>query len=167
MAEKLCLSCGMCCNGVIFADVQLQRGDAPGGLKANGLPLRLRGGKTVFPQPCAAFQDCQCKIYALRPKHCRDFECALLKSVLAGKTEFTAARKVVRTAHQRAEKVRQLLRDLGDTEETLALSKRFQRVKKQMDSSGFEEERADTFADLSMAVHELNVLLSEGFYPGA
>src|SRR5438132_2396309 len=48
VAEDLCLECGLCCNGVIFADVRLQPGDDPKRLKALGLavansdPLRRR-----------------------------------------------------------------------------------------------------------------------------
>ena len=167
IAEKLCLSCGMCCNGVIFADVQLQSDDQSDKLTPVGITLRRKGKVQCFTQPCVALDGCRCQVYADRPKYCREFECALLKSVLAGKTDFPAASRVVRAAQKRADKVRKLLRELGDNNETLSLSKRFQRVKKQMESTGFDEETAGTFGDLSIAVHELNMLLSEAFYPGS
>src|SRR5437868_1476023 len=92
-SSALCLECGLCCNGVIFADVRLQRGDDPGRLRALGLPiatphapssaspLRKTGGVPAprFAQPCAALDGCRCRIYADRPAYCRQFDCLLLK----------------------------------------------------------------------------------------
>src|SRR6266481_7889876 len=89
--ENLCLSCGLCCNGVIFADVKLRRGDDPAHFQALGLPITCSGGRKPsaagFPQPCVALDGCRCCIYDQRPRYCRKFECLLLKSVNAGYTE--------------------------------------------------------------------------------
>lgn len=176
-AGTICLDCGLCCNGVIFADVQLQPGDPPDRLRELGLKLLVRAKKATstiptaadrkfrFTQPCAAFEGC-CRIYGDRPHYCRAFECALLKSLKTGHIERPKAVRVIETAHRRAEKVRKLLRQLGDANETLALSKRFQRMQRQMESEPFEEDRADAFGELTLAVHDLNVLLSDAFYPG-
>jgi len=166
VAEKLCLACGMCCNGVIFADVQLQPGDKATRLAALGLALEKKRGQSRFTQPCAAHDGCRCGIYAERPQYCREFECALLKSVQTGRVESAAALRLIRTARQRAERVRQLLRELGDGEEGLALSKRFRRMQKRFESSAADEEAADVFGQLTLAVHGLNFILSESFYPG-
>ncbi len=156
----------MCCNGVIFADVQLQRGDVADKLASIGIAFRKKGKTQCFNQPCVALEGCRCRVYADRPQYCRDFECALLKSVLAGSTSPDAAGKTIRKAAKRAEKVRKLLRVLGNVDEAMPLSKRFQRVKKQMDMGSFDHQSAGVFGDLSMAMHELNVLLSDEFYPG-
>ena len=170
VVEQLCLSCGLCCNGVIFADVRLQPGDDPEALRGLGVPLKpIRGkdgadGCQKFTQPCAAFNG-SCTVYAQRPAHCRDFECALLKSVAKG-LEPAAAQQIIRTALRRAEKVRKLLRELGDTDEKLSLSKRFRRVKRRMETQRPDDETADRYGELTMAVHELNYLLSDAFYPG-
>src|SRR5215472_953064 len=90
MEQQLCLSCGLCCNGVIFADVRLKPSDDPARLRALGLPLsgQTPGSKKAvlnFNQPCAALEGCSCRIYADRPNHCRHFECLLLKSAKAGR----------------------------------------------------------------------------------
>lgn len=163
--EQLCKACGLCCNGVIFADVQLQAGDDPKRLQALGVVAKL-GAKTIkVKQPCAAFCG-QCQIYAERPQHCRNFECALLKSVESGHNDLASALKIVATAKKRAEKVRKLLRELGETDEGLALSKRFRKVVKRMESQPFDEESADLYSQLTLAVHELNYLISQAFYPG-
>jgi uncharacterized protein len=171
LAEKLCLTCGLCCNGVIFADVQLQSADDHARLRALGLVTAPATGKkskaptAKMKQPCGAFGDC-CGVYEHRPKYCREFECLLLQTALAGNIAEPAAQRIIRTARRRADRVRKLLRELGDTREKLALSKRFRRVQKRMETHPFEREAADTFGELTLAVHDLNCLLSDAFYPG-
>ncbi|HXT12069.1 MAG TPA: YkgJ family cysteine cluster protein [Candidatus Angelobacter sp.] len=164
--NSLCLECGLCCNGVIFADVQLQLGENAERLRALGLAFVASKKAEKFKQPCNAFDGCRCRIYAERPTYCRQFECLLLKSVKAGRTDPSAALRTIRTALQRVKKVKTLLRDLGDAEESLALSKRFRRMQRRLESSGLDEETAETFGDLTLAVHDLNMLLAEAFYPG-
>src|ERR1017187_4996 len=116
-SNQLCLECGLCCNGVIFAHGQLQPEDDPARLQALGLVLvakrKVEIGKQRFHQPCAAFDGCRCKIYADRPKYCREFECLLLKKVQAGLVETAAARRVIRATLRRAEGGKRLLRKLG------------------------------------------------------
>src|SRR5262249_5509119 len=102
-----------------------------------------------------------------RPKYCREFECLLLQHVKAGRMKTEAALRVIGTARQHAENVRRLLRELGDDEEHVALSLRFRRMKQRLEANLPDEEIADTFGRLTLAVHELNLLLSEAFYPGA
>jgi Fe-S-cluster containining protein len=176
LPERLCLACGLCCNGVLFKDVELQPGDDAEQLKSLGLPIReARGGRhskletrsSKFPQPCATLcDDNRCRIYAERPARCREFECALFKSVAAGEAELAAALKTIRATRQRADQVRRLLRSLGDTDEHLALSLRFKRTRRRLETGGFDDASADTFGELTLAVHALNVLLSSKFYPG-
>ena len=167
--NQLCLSCGLCCNGVIFADVKLQSGDDASRLRALGLPVtqpQVRRNQPRFVQPCAALDGCRCRAYAERPQHCRQFECVLFKSVAAGRTEPSAALRLVRTAHKRAEKVRTLLRELGDNDEHLSLGLRFRRTARRIQQSELEETTAATFGELTLAVHDLNLLISQAFYPG-
>src|ERR1041384_8180337 len=45
-SNDLCLECGLCCNGVIFADVQLEPADDAARLQSLGLSLsRPRAGQ--------------------------------------------------------------------------------------------------------------------------
>lgn len=165
VTERLCLSCGLCCNGVLFKDVALQAGDDPIRLRSLNPSLRVRNSK--FPQPCAALgPGCQCGIYAERPVRCRQFECALLQSVTRRDTTVDAALRLIMEARQRARIVVSLLRELGDHDEQLALSVRFRKTKRRLESDLVDEETASRFAELSLAVHNLNVLLSQRFYPG-
>jgi len=72
----------------------------------------------------------------------------------------------IRTAHKRAEKVRRLLRALGDTNEHVALGNRFRRTVRRLEEVGMDGQAAELFGELTIAFHALNHLLSEVFYPG-
>jgi hypothetical protein len=169
-SNSLCLECGLCCNGVLFADVQLQPKDDPRILQSLGLKfVSNRKSQIVnhkFAQPCAAFAGCQCTIYSDRPQYCRQFECLLLKSVKAGQTDPADASRIIRSALRRVKKVKRLLQQLGDTDETVALSKRFRRIQRKLESAPLDKDTAHSFGELTLAVHDLNMLLSETFYPG-
>jgi Fe-S-cluster containining protein len=169
-SNPLCLECGLCCNGVIFADGQLQRDDDVARLQSLGLRIgtkqKSKAVRPKFLQPCGALDGCHCRIYPDRPKYCREFECLLLKHLKAGRMKTEAARRVILGARGQADNVRQLLRELGDEEEQTALSLRFQRMKRRLEANLPDEETADTFGRLTLAVHELNLLLSDAFYPG-
>lgn len=161
IAEKLCLACGLCCNGVIFADVQLQRGDNAAKLRSLGV-LKTNGKK--FPQPCAMHDGCRCSIYADRPQYCRQFECLLLQNAQEGRVTETQALRVIKAARQKAAHVQELLEQLSDHDTTVALSKRFQAMRRKMETSRATVEHIEVFGLLTVAVHELNVILSEQFY---
>lgn len=125
--ETLCSRCGLCCNGVIFADVRLQAADQPARLVALGVPLKPHGLAQRISQPCACLQGTLCRIYADRPSRCRAFECRLLKRAQTGDVTERAALKSIQKAQKRAERVRQILVELGDANEHLPLSRRWQR----------------------------------------
>jgi uncharacterized protein len=168
--EELCPACGLCCNGVIFANLALQPSDGAERLRSLGLPVCHSHSALRPPhltQPCAAFDGCRCRVYADRPKYCRQFECVLLQSVKADQTEPAAALRIIRTARARAEKVLRLLRALGDTDEQLPLSARFRRMGKRLKEQEVDKETADTYGQLTLAVHDLNLLLGDAFYPGS
>lgn len=168
-SNSLCLECGLCCNGVIFADGQLQPEDDAGRLRSLGLRIAPNSKSETrnpkFMQPCAVFDGCRCGIYSERPAYCRAFECLLLKSVKAGSTDTARALRIIRNARRRVDTVKRLLRELGNAEEAVALSKRFRKVKRQLETGAWDDETADKFGELTLAVHDLNVLLSEAFYP--
>lgn len=171
VASRLCLACGMCCNGVLFRDVELQPGDDADALKKLGLPVRsVRRGDGVIakaPQPCAALcADNRCRIYAQRPTRCREFECLLFAAVASGEVEVDGAMKTIRQARVRADKVLRLLRQAGDSDEHRPLSQRFNRTRRRFEAGGFDDDAVEVFADLTLAVHSLNVLLSAKFYSG-
>jgi uncharacterized protein len=169
--EQLCLSCGLCCDGTLFDGVQLEPGDDAKRLKSLGLPVatsRARIPVARFPQPCHALcGDRTCRLYADRPRQCRVFECGVFKDLRAGRIELPAAVRLTRQARRRAEKIRRLLRQLGDTDEFRPLGERFHRMQCHMESDSRDASALAVFADLSLAVHRLKLLAHDRFYTRA
>lgn len=161
----------MCCDGTLFDGVQLERGDSAKHLKAIGLSVvTYRGHKTIsrFSQPCAALcQDRVCQVYADRPRQCRTFECKLYKELQAGLIELEPALKVVGKTRRQADKIRRLLRRLGDREEDMAIGERFHHTDSRLERDPSNPDALATFADLSLAMHRLKLLAHERFYSRA
>jgi Fe-S-cluster containining protein len=176
IASRLCLACGLCCDGTLFADVELQPGDSAERLRSLGQKLR-RGkdsaGNSVqkFAQPCTALgPDCRCALYAERPARCREFDCALLRSVQAGELTPEAALRRIRHARKQRDAVRSALAALGNEEFARPLSQRFQRAKRALEAGEVPEgrtweEAAEVFGELTLAVSALQFSLSREFYP--
>jgi uncharacterized protein len=166
--EQLCRACGLCCDGTLFDLVKLERGDDAGKLKALGLPVYISRGKTPvarFPQPCSALcEDRSCRQYAERPWQCRTFECQLFKDAKAGRIAFADALPLVKQARRRADKVRRLLRELGDTDEHRPLGERFHRTSERLEAGNVDDAAKAKYADLSLAVHRLKLLSHRRFY---
>ena len=161
--NQLCPACGLCCNGVLFADVELQKGDTAGRLIDLGMALKKKGIKRAFVQPCRCFDGKLCRIYADRPKRCAAFECGLLKRVQSGTMSATAALKQIADAKKLAENVRRLLRRLGDKDEQLALTRRYSRVMSQPIDLSAGEETGEVRGELMLAVNDLMHVLQREF----
>jgi hypothetical protein len=166
LPSSLCLACGLCCNGVLFKDVELQPDDVSSVLLGHGLQLTRRAGIQRLAQPCQALEGCSCRIYPERPARCRQFECLLFKSVAGGQTTLGQALRIVQRARRQAARVRQLLAQLGDRDDSVPLSVRFRRMRARFEGGLEDNESVDRFGELTLATHELNVLLSEAFLPG-
>ncbi len=152
----------MCCNGVLFADVRLQKGDSAQQLIDLGVPLRVTAKGARFRQPCACLEDNRCRIYEDRPSRCRAFDCRLLQRANAGEVSGAAALRCIAEARRHAEEVRQLLRALGDTDESIPLSRRYQRMMREpMDLS--QPKRVRLQEKLMRAVGELAATLETHF----
>jgi Fe-S-cluster containining protein len=86
LTDTLCTRCGLCCDGSLFADVELANGDEASALEVMGLEIEDAdeddGGLLV--QPCGALQGKRCSIYPHRPDCCGTFACRLLQEVERG-----------------------------------------------------------------------------------
>jgi Fe-S-cluster containining protein len=121
--DCLCPICGLCCDGALFADVELRLGDDAKQLARLGLTIAKKGRrKLAFAQPCACFDGKYCKIYRARPGQCRLFECALLKKTGAGEMSTDAALEMISEAKTLANRVRTLLRALGQRSDKQAMT---------------------------------------------
>jgi Fe-S-cluster containining protein len=161
--SQLCPKCGICCNGVLFADVKLRKGDDIQQLAELGLSLEKKGRKQAFAQPCACFDGTLCRIYSERPAYCRAFECGLLKRVQASELGADAALKTIAKAQRLAEKVRGLLRRLGQSDEQLALNRRYAQVMREPIDLSSPEDAAELRGKLMLAVNDLMQMLRRDF----
>lgn len=155
MVARLCPNCALCCNGVLFDDVRLRATDNPRRLQALGVPLQKRGSSQRFAQPCLCLQKNLCRIYADRPERCRTFECRVLQRSMAGELKESEALKIIRQAQKKAERVRRILRQLGDKDESVPLSKRYQSMMQQPIDLSADERLVNLRGELMLAVGEL------------
>ena len=124
--QRLCPECGLCCDGTLFADVELRAGDDARALRRLGLGLFKKGrAKLAFAQPCPGFDGRLCRFYEERPRQCRRFECGLLQRVASGGISAGAALKKIGAAKGLAETVRERLRRLGQRDEGASLTDRY------------------------------------------
>ena len=98
--SSLCLSCGLCCQGVLhdlvpLDDDELERA---GRLRLPVVesPLRL-----AFRLPCPRLDERRCTVYAERPRTCASYACDLLRAYGAGEVDEAEA-------HRRIQRVRAL-----------------------------------------------------------
>lgn len=162
-AARLCAQCGLCCNGVMFHTVQLQPEDSPKALVALGLKLKRKQGRHFILQPCPAFQNSQCSIYAARPERCGRFECQQLKRVVAGEITEAMALEKIRTAQHRVELIDEFLQRAGKTNFKHPLSKRCEKALAEPIDPSADHEAVVVRHQLTQAMQELNALLNDDF----
>ena len=162
-ASRLCAACGMCCNGVMFHTVRLQPRDSPKDLVALGLKLKRKKGQNYILQPCPAFRESHCSIYAARPERCRLFECRQLQRVGSGEITEVQAQEAIAAAWALVAEVNVLLARAGATNLKRPLSKRCEKAMAvPLDPSADPATLAD-HARLMQAMAELSTLLDRDF----
>ena len=125
MTNTLCTRCGLCCDGSLFADVELAGPAEAAGLEAMGLEIEDDdAGRGLLVQPCGALQGRRCGIYLQRPECCRTFECRLLQDVRRGAVTVTRAREHIAEALKRIGRARELAMELGQCDGRLPLNER-------------------------------------------
>jgi len=168
LIETLCVNCGLCCNGALFADVELQPTESEAPLRERGLKFRAgRSDKTPvkFLQPCAAFDGCRCQVYQMRPSMCRKFECHLLQRAQRGEVKPATALATIQSTRQRIEKVEAFLATLGEHSTDRPVGWRFQKCLRAAERGNWDEARLETLAELLLAMHQLNGVLQREFLP--
>lgn len=103
LVERLCVDCGLCCDGRLFRDVALRRGDDPRRLRRLGLRVETRRTSSRLVQPCAAFDGSCCRVYVDRPGLCRRFECHVLRRVARGELSLAEARRRIARVRRMAD----------------------------------------------------------------
>src|SRR5437773_9919953 len=84
LTDILCTRCALCCDGSLFADVELAGRAEATRLEVLGLEIEDGDEGALLTLPCAALAGRRCGIYPHRPECCRTFECRLLQEVRRG-----------------------------------------------------------------------------------
>src|SRR5437870_11883992 len=123
LADTLCTRCGLCCDGSLFADVELASCDEIAALEVLGLDVEDADetGAGLLLQPCGALKGKRCSIYPHRPECCRTFECQLLLQGKRGAVSIARARGKMAEALECIKSVKQLIEDLPQRNERLPL----------------------------------------------
>ena len=124
LTDTLCTRCGLCCDGSLFADVELAGNDEASALEVMGLEIEDEDDGALLLQPCRALKGKRCSIYPHRPDCCRTFECRLLQEVRRGAVSVDRAKAKIAEALQRIERVKELIGQLGHGNERLPLKER-------------------------------------------
>jgi uncharacterized protein len=98
-AEELCKSCGMCCNGQLFAWVKLKPAELDPAEKLGLRVFRSDPNQRGFNQPCPLWRG-TCTVYHSPhyPRACRAYRCKLLKEMDAGNQTLPEAQERVAQA---------------------------------------------------------------------
>lgn len=125
LTDTLCTNCGLCCDGTLFADVELVGQAEVARLEIMGMEIENEDRNMgLLSQPCAALRGTRCGIYAHRPKCCRVFECHLLQNAQRGAVTVERALEQIADAREQIRQVRALLGRLGSRDEGLPIKER-------------------------------------------
>ena len=94
--SRVCLACGLCCDGTLFTTVPLTDSDP----NVSGVSTRPNGSR-FLRQRCACLEGKTCTAYAQRPLACRRFDCLLAVALLSNECTEAEALELVRGAHER------------------------------------------------------------------
>jgi len=162
LIDSLCLSCGLCCDGVLFSSVICSTATEARRMKELGSPIESHEGLAIFPQPCAHLHGTRCRVYAERPGRCRQFECELLKAVRRGEATAEAAGAIIAETRAAAAQLRSRLLALGDHDTHLPLARRCARITDA--PSGRSAEWWDEYAEFLLLLRRVQALLRQHFY---
>ena len=140
--------------------MRLQPGDSPKELAALGLKLKRKRGQQCILQPCPAWRESQCSIYAQRPERCRLFECRQLQRVAAGEISEAAALEKIRDVQARVETLHGLLQRAGSTNARRPLARRCEKI---LAEPSLDEAGAALREEIARAMRELDALLDRDF----
>jgi len=155
----------MCCNGVMFHKVGLQPGDSLPELKSLGLHVKRRRRGEFSLQPCPAYQEAHCTIYAQRPCRCRLFECRQLRQVASGAISETMALEKIGEAVALVAQVNALLMAEGKNDLKKPLSKRYDQVTAEPLDPTADPETIERREQLTVGMQALEAVLENDFRP--
>ena len=122
LTDVLCTRCGLCCDGSLFADVELAGRAEATRLEVLGLEVEDDGvQRALLIQPCRALDGTRCRVYAHRPKCCRSFECRLLQEARRGVVGPERAVELIAETRTQIGRVKELMAEWGPVDGDLPL----------------------------------------------
>src|SRR5690349_16946837 len=104
--SSLCLSCGLCCQGLLHHLVPLDDDELERAARLR-LPLYESPLYQAFRLPCPRLADRRCTVYPERPRTCATYRCDVLQAYGRGEIdEPTALSRIDRVREQTAEVAR-------------------------------------------------------------
>jgi len=166
LTDTLCTKCGLCCDGTLFADVELAGQAEAVWLETMGLEIETEERNAgLLSQPCAALRGTRCGIYAHRPKCCRTFQCHLLQNAQRGAVTVERAMEQIVDAREQIRQVRAMLARLGNRDEGLPIKARCAEILAAEDGTTSEtiKDRADLEAAMATLENTIwNTFLGSG-----
>lgn len=161
LTDTLCTHCALCCDGSLFADVELAGQREATGLEVMGLAIDDDADRPLLLLPCVALQGKRCGVYAHRPGCCRTFECQLLQDVRHGDVGVAQAKAHIADALKRIGRVKELMARLGQREERLSLKERCAEALAGIQGASPEANQAR--GELEAAMSAVETLISSRF----
>lgn len=167
LTDTLCTQCGLCCDGSLFADVELANAKEASALEVMGLDIEDdEDDRGVLLQPCRALKGKCCSIYAHRPTCCRTFECRLLQEVERGTVEIKQAQMKISETLQQIASIKKLLAQLGQRDAHLSLKERCEEALTLSENSATDPKVKSKRTELQTAMVVMETLLRKTFLDG-
>lgn len=164
-ASRLCVKCGMCCDGTMFHLVRMQPADSVAALNVLGMKLKKKKGENYIGQPCPMLKQQRCSIYEGRPERCRLFECQQLKLLNAGTITEEQVEATILEAKQRVNAILDLIERSGHHNKRQPLTVRYDRVMSLPLSEACDKAAIEMHAELQRLMKALQELLAREFMP--
>ncbi len=103
-ATDLCLTCGLCCQGVVHSHTALDTSELD---LARELSFRVDTFEDGlgFHLPCPQYQDDRCAAYQRRPLACVNYQCELLQRFLAGEISLEESGALIAQTEEMVDKL--------------------------------------------------------------
>lgn len=99
LASRLCLACGMCCDGTLYDQAKVHLDEVARTEQAGFKVKQVDQRRSIFLFPCHHLDDKCCTAYdSWRPKVCSSFLCELQKQTAAGKCTEADAMSLIANA---------------------------------------------------------------------
>jgi Fe-S-cluster containining protein len=166
LTDTLCTNCGLCCDGTLFANVELVGQAEVARLEIMGMETENENRNTgLLSPPCTALRGTRCGIYTHRPKCCRMFRCHLLQNAQRGAVTVERAMEQIASAREQIRQVRAMLGRLGSRDEGLPIKARCAAILAAEDSPTSEtiKDRAELEAAMTTLENTIwNTFLGSG-----